>query len=144
MKKQIKKKPIEKKPVKKKPVEKKRMGRPTNFKKEYCDLLEAHLASGLSFKSFAGTINTTEDSLHQWKNKHEDFALSKKKGIAKCSLFWERLGRSGVAGKINGFNTGAWIFNMKNRFGWRDKHEVEHIGDTGRIHIIVEKDEEDL
>jgi len=54
------------------------------------------------------------------------------------------MGRSGAAGRITGFNPAAWIFNMKNRFGWRDKQEIEHTGEFAKIHIVLSKDDQEL
>jgi len=44
-------------------------------------------------------------------------------------------------------NPAVWIFNMKNRFGWRDKHEIEsrHEGKPVTIQIVeaVKPDDSD-
>lgn len=40
---------------------------------------------------------------------------------SKCEVWWQRVGRTAAIGQIEGFNATAWIFNMKNRFRWRDQ-----------------------
>ena len=40
-----------------------------------------------------------------------------------CRHWWEETGRDLARGKIEG-NAAVYIFNMKNRFGWRDKIEL--------------------
>ena len=100
-------------------------GRPTKYKKEYCKMLVEHMKEGLSFRTFGAVIGVCEDTLHEWCKKHREFSESKKEGALYSELFWSKMGRSGAAGKINGFNATAWIFNMKNRFGWRDKKEID-------------------
>jgi hypothetical protein len=40
-----------------------------------------------------------------------------------CRHWWEETGRDLARGKIEG-NSAVYIFNMKNRFGWRDKIEM--------------------
>jgi hypothetical protein len=47
-----------------------------------------------------------------------------------------KIGIAGVLGKIPNFNSAAWIFNMKNRFKWTDRHELS--GDQDKpIQITV-------
>jgi hypothetical protein len=104
----------------------KRRGRPTKWKDEYCDLLVEHLAEGLSFDSFAGKIGITNETLNAWLKEKPEFSEAKKEGLPQSLLFWETMGRDGCRGFIKDFNTGAWVFNMKNRFGWRDKRELNH------------------
>lgn len=67
--------------------------------------------------------------INAWETLLEDYpefceAESKRKSLSE--VWWERTGR-GMATGAQG-NAIVWIFNMKNRFGWRDKQEVEHSG----------------
>ena len=130
--------------VKKKVVKKKnKLGAPSTFKKKYCEELIEHMASGLSFETFAALVNANRDTVFAWAKQHKIFSDAKKIGEMKCQLFWESLGRAGSAGKINGFNCGAWVFNMKNRCKWRDRHEVS--GDVyGSLKVIVDSEDAEL
>lgn len=101
-------------------------GRPSGFKKAYCKMLVEHMRQGLSFEAFAGKIGKCEKTLFNWLELYPDFLQSKKEGTAAARLFWERMGIEGISGNIQGFNATTWIFNMKNRFGWRDRHDLEH------------------
>lgn len=131
--------------TKKKTTKKKSVGRgrPTKYRKEYCQLLEDHMASGLSLESFGGVVGVCEDTVHEWCKKHADFSESKRKGVAASRVFWEKLGVDHIVNrtdsirnpdgstqsKSRSLNSSAWIFNMKNRFGWRDKKDIELDGD---------------
>lgn len=85
------------------------------------------MAEGLSFESFAGEIDVCEDTLYEWANKHPEFSEAKKRAFPKNRLWWEKAGRGGLWGTKNEvFNSTVWIFNMKNRHGWRDRVEVEN------------------
>ena len=98
-------------------------GRPTKYKEEYCEMLENHMKSGLSFESFGGVIGVCEDTLFEWKKQHQEFSDSYKKGRTASMLHWEEMGHDMVlAGQGNAT---TWIFNMKNRFGWKDKSESD-------------------
>jgi len=98
--------------------------KPTLYKKEYCERLIEHMSEGMSFEAFAGVISVTRKTLYNWKEKHEEFLEAHEIGIEKCRVFWERLGIQGAIGSKD-FNGTAWIFNMKNRFRWRDSLEIE-------------------
>ena len=100
-------------------------GRPTKYKEEYCQMLIDHMEKGFSFNSFAGIIRVNTDTLAEWRNKHKSFSDAQKLGRALSSLFWEKMGMAGAAGRVPGFNAATWIFNMKNRFGWKDKQELD-------------------
>lgn len=121
-----------------------KMGRPIEYKPEYCDLLKEHMAKGYSFEAFAADINSHKDTLYEWVKTYPDFSDSKRIGESVSLKFWEGLGVGGVVGQIDGFNTTAWIFNMKNRHKWSDRNEV--IGDGGAplsmvIDIVRQKEE---
>ena len=127
-------------------------GRPTKYKPEYCGLLIEHMATGLSFEAFAGVIEVCEDTLYEWAKVQPEFSEAKKMAFAKNRIFWEKLGVDHILNTESGFgskmvnkkslNSTVWIFNMKNRFGWRDRREVEN---TNReIQVNVDTDDEQL
>lgn len=101
------------------------MARPSRYKKEYCKLLESHFKSGFSFDSFGGIVFVSRETLYSWTRKHKEFLDTKKQFETSSLLWWEQMGQHGAAGKLPGFNSGTWIFNMKNRFGWRDRQEID-------------------
>lgn len=51
----------------------------------------------------------------------DDFRRAEKTRQALCEVWWERRGREMAMGDQG--NATVWIFNMKNRFKWRDKPE---------------------
>lgn len=68
-----------------------------------------------------------------WSTLLEDspeFRLAEKTRDTLCEVWWERLGRTGASGKTP-INPTVWIFNMKNRFGWRDKPKEDE-GEQGQ------------
>jgi hypothetical protein len=101
----------------------KKMGRPSSYKPEYCQMLIDHMASGLSFESFGATIGHYRDITFEWAKKYPDFADAKKRGYDASYLFWDKTGLKGVWGGKE-FNAAVYCFNMKNRFGWRDQVNV--------------------
>jgi len=111
-------------------------GRPSKYQSDYAQMLIEHMARGYSYESFAAVINVNRDTLYYWEDSFPEFSDAKKKAFDKCLLRWEQIGiagtigvKSGAEAKLGNFNAGSWIFNMKNRFNWRDKHE--HTGKDG-------------
>lgn len=111
------------------------MARPSEYDEKYCEMLIAHMSSGLSFEAFAGVIGKSKQTLYTWAEKKKAFMDAKKRGFALCQLWWERAGIMAMTGKkqtmpdgtvIDGskFNATIWIFNMKNRFCWSDRSVV--------------------
>jgi transposase len=98
-------------------------GRPTKYKEEYCQQLLEHLKEGYSYKTFAALVNVNTDTLYEWERKNKKFSEAKKEGVLHSLLFWEKKGITGMT--TPGFNATVWIFNMKNRHGWRDKSSEE-------------------
>lgn len=106
--------------------EKRPVGRPTDYKPEYCDLVIEHMAKGYSFESFAGLVDAHKDTIYEWLKSHPEFTDAKKKATDKCRLFWESVGIEGVWNhpEEKTLNTGNYVFQMKNRFKWTDRVEV--------------------
>lgn len=110
------------------------VGRPTNYKPEYCQLLIDHMASGLSYISFAAVADCWEQTLYDWEAAHPEFMEAKKIGMVRNRLFWEKLGVTYITHTDSKFestpklNSTVYIFNMKNRFPkeWRDRTEVKN------------------
>lgn len=138
-------KKVSKKKTTKKKTTKKKAGRPTKYKPEYCELLIKHMSEGLSFESFGGTVNVHDGTLFEWCEAYPDFKEAKRVGKYKCMQLYEKIGVGQAAGQIQG-STGAWVFNMKNRFGWRDVKEHEHSGSGGghiKLSYKVDEDKEE-
>jgi len=110
-------------------------GRPTKYKHEYCSMLIEHMSNGLSYEAFAGVIGVCKFSLYEWEKNHEEFSDAKLIAFQKCQLFWEKLGVDHIINRSDSehqggsssrsLNASVWIFNMKNRFKWRDKQPDE-------------------
>ena len=86
----------------------------------YCQ----HIASGFSDKAFHTpcTARTIDNMLKKYPDEFDLDALTAARAQG-CHL-WEQMGMAGAAGKLKNFNPSAWIFNMKNRLGWKDRQEI--------------------
>jgi hypothetical protein len=62
------------------------------------------------------------------KERDLEFLATIQKAKVLCQAWWEKVAR--VSLHDPDFQTGNWYANMKNRFGWRDKQEIEHTADN--------------
>ena len=65
----------------------------------------------------------------------EQFCRTVKECKALCQVWWERTGRKMTMGADG--NATVWIFNMKNRFGWKDKTELTGEGGGPMVIEVV-------
>ena len=112
------------------------------------------MSKGLSLAAFAGKIEVNQDTLHEWCKKHPDFSEAKRIAIGKSLQWWEQQGVDGLwditvqydkdGNKVKAtkkLNATVWIFNMKNRHGWRDQVTVEHEEVIKRFIIDMDDDQ---
>lgn len=97
------------------------VGRPTNYKPIFCEMLIEHGKQGLSFESFGAIVGVCHATLYNWCNQHKQFMDAKKVAMEYSRIQWEKIGLKGAMGKLPNFNASAYKFNMKNRFKWTDR-----------------------
>lgn len=103
---------------------KSRAGRPTKYKKEYCQGLIDHMSQGWGFETYAAVINVNPDTLYEWAKVHPEFSEAKKVAFVKSQMKFEQIGMAAMLGKIKNFQPSVWVFTMKNRFGWSDSPQT--------------------
>jgi transcriptional regulator with XRE-family HTH domain len=120
---------------------KKKIGKPTKYKPEYCQMLIDHMSQGLSYESFAAILGVARSSLYEWEKMFPAYSDSKSIGKEKLLLFFEKMGLEAMTGQIPGFNAPTYIFTLKNKVGWSDKHEVEQ---NNKIEISISDEDKEL
>lgn len=98
--------------------------------KELC----THVAAGYSVESFPELSNFTVKSyLERFPGEFDVDELDK--ALRKGRVVWEGIGKAQAEGQCLG-NSRSWFLNMVNRYGWRDKIEVE-AQHSGAIEVQV-------
>lgn len=77
-------------------------------------------------------LGISQDAWETLLNDSKEFSVTIKEARDLCQVWWERIGRSMVTGEIQG-NATSWIFNMKNRFKWRDATDLNHKSSDGSM-----------
>ena len=99
------------------------IGRPTKYSSQMAEVLPDLFAQGQSVVEVCEMLQISKQTFYRWVEGYPAFSDAYKRGLSRSQAWWERLGREAAAGKAK-INTATWIFNMKNRFGWRDKQEL--------------------
>lgn len=111
-------------------------GRPSKYDPSMCGEVIALMSEGLSKEATAAALGIAKDTFYRWVKENDEFSDSVKEGESLSLLFWERLGLQGAQGQVQNFNATTWIFNMKNRHGWKDK--TEHSGNPDAPIAVTE------
>ena len=102
----------------------KKMGRPSSYRPEYCQLVIDCMAQGYSLTAFAGEIRHSMDAVCDWIAKHEDFSYAVKQGrAARVQALETRL-----LSANNGGTAATSIFALKNADPneWKEVRYASH------------------
>ena len=82
-------------------------------------------AQGASDVELRGILNNmSSDLFYRLMDEEPEFSGTIKQCKALCEIWWQKKGRLNLENRD--FSSTLWYMNMKNRFGWADKQEVDH------------------
>ena len=128
----------------------------SKYEPKFCEQLIEHMSKGYSYESFAAIAKVNRSTLYDWEKSHPEWVTAKDEGFEQCLLWWESQGIQGLWSeteynekgkplKSRSINASLFIFNMKNRFKWRDKQPDEidtSIVNTNTQNVSALSDEE--
>jgi len=113
------------------PQDKLKVGRPSGYRPEFCELVITCGEQGYSFTEMAVATGYTRDSLRRWEQEHPEFsvALTRAKDLAQA--WWEKKARDGVDNSK--FNAALWakVVGSRYRDDYGDKVRTEITGKDG-------------
>lgn len=96
---------------------------------------------GASDVEVRAELGLSNDLFYRWLDEEPEFSETIKSGRDISEAWWARVGRLGAVGAQE-INPTTWIFNMKNRFNWRDRTESE-VKVDGNMRVDLDDDELD-
>lgn len=82
-----------------------------------------HVEDGYSMDCFSAlSITSIKEFLERFPNEFIEEELQN--SVRKAKTYWEDLGKRQARGDCLG-NSRSWYYNMVNRYGWREKVEIE-------------------
>lgn len=91
---------------------------PKDWDKKVLDLAK----EGGSIIELAVLLGISRDTFYELSKRDKDFSDTIKECKSLSEAWWIRNGRTNLGNKD--FSYVGWYMNMKNRFGWRDRHDV--------------------
>ncbi len=102
-------------------------GRPkrevSSFPADWEDTILTMGKSGASRAEIQAYLDLDNETMTAMEKRDLKFSAVIKKFTRNSQAWWEKHGRTQLEQK--GFNAVLWYMNMKNRFGWKDKSEME-------------------
>jgi len=92
---------------------------PKNWKDKIVKLKK----EGASDVEVRAELNISVDLWERFIKEIEEFSETIKRGEDLCRGWWLKKGRTNLENRQ--FSAVLWYMNMKNRFGWKDKSEIE-------------------
>ena len=100
-----------------KPAKKKRpVGRPSLYRREYCDQIIEMGKSGYSIAMMASALDVDKATIFDWKAKHPEFATALSRAMTHSQAWWEVAGVNGMSVGGKDFNALVWKVSMQARF----------------------------
>jgi len=120
-------------------------GAPSKYKEGMCKTVVDLMRDGASKTEVCAELDISMETLNQWCSPDGDYFVREfsdavKRGVALSGAWWEKKGRVNLENRE--FNYTGWYMNMKNRFKWADKQDVNHTSDDGTMSPV--KTEDDL
>ena len=112
--------------------------RPTKYDESMPERAYRALCEGGTIAHVAVACDASKRTVYEWMHKHADFSHAIEKGLAVTETLWTD------PDFYPEMSPARWIFQMKNRFDWRDKIDNEISGpNKGPVHVKNVRDMSD-
>ena len=101
------------------------------FTNDMPEIMIGMFRQGCSITEIVAKLGISRQCFYRWIDPEDyrflpEMRIAYEEGILLYEAWWEQQGRTSLREKE--FNHVLWYMNMKNRFSWKDKQEVEQDG----------------
>lgn len=110
-------------------------GRPTKYRKAYCDKVVELGKQGKSKAQMALELNVCRDTLDEWCRVHQEFSDAITRARDYALAWWEEKAQLGIEFPTAAFNAALYGKVMAARFpeDYRDRSQVDNISSDGSM-----------
>ena len=108
--------------------EKRPVGRPSEYKAEYCDQVIELGRDGKSPAQIAAALDVARMTLYLWADAHPEFMAAFTRARDLAQAWFEDKGQEGLF--LPGFNASLWSKQVSSRYpdDYTEKRQLEHSG----------------
>lgn len=110
------------------------------YKPEFADNLPEMFKQGESVAEVCAELKVARSTFYLWLKEYPDFGDAYKIGQVLSESWWAKLGRAGACGKAD-INPAVWIFNMKAKFNYTEKTDI-NMSLSGNLNVAIDPVEE--
>lgn len=103
-------------------------GRPTKYKKEYCQRIVDAMSEGKSVLQFCAEQGVSKSSVYLWAQQHDEFSDALSRGKELGEAYWE--GELQKMMYSREANAPLVKLYFANRFNWHDRGEEQETKST--------------
>lgn len=109
-----------------------KVGRPTDYKPDYCAEVIEHGKAGKSYTQIACLLDINRDTLYEWRDTYPEFSDALKRSRQYAQAWWENVGQNQMIEPLQGFSASMFAKQVSCRFpeDYTDKSKQEITGGT--------------
>lgn len=123
-----------------------KVGRPTLYKPEYCDVVVDLGKQGYSLIQMCAHFDITRQTIDNWSENNPEFLEALSRAKVHCQHWWESMAQTGMLLGSGGFNAAVWKKSMEARFrdDYTERKEVHNTGELEHKHSLSDMTDEQL
>ena len=108
-------------------MEANKVGRPTDYKPEYCEQVIELGKLGKSHAQIASELNCSRQCLYEWQSVYPEFSYAIKEARDHAQAWFENIAQNNLLSPVQGFSASLWAKAVSCRFAddYTDKSKQE-------------------